>query len=170
MRGTSNKKPIFQWIAPSKIAAQVLAEERVLTKKETDQLSSAVQAKIVQLNKKLAKNASPLKKEMKNYLEKMTDRQLDGKDGLSNVGMIFSKDSPKKINIRLKSGEGNTKKGAEKIAKITVACVTTAKEDLIFLKKALKTMKNKSEFSEEDRSRLIEILDKNSYFRFLEIT
>jgi len=168
MRKTMKKAP-YRRTVPARRAAQILMEGNTsaLTKEETDQISEATQLKISQLSKKLVKKASPLKKEIKDHLEKMTSIELDGKDGFSKVGIIFDgKDGSEKI--KLESGEADTKKGTEKIEKITSACVAVVKEDLSFLKKALKNI-GTSKLSEEDRHRLIEIFEKNSYFRFLEI-
>ncbi|NYZ76721.1 hypothetical protein H0O02_00200 [Candidatus Micrarchaeota archaeon] len=164
---TVNKKGASGWATPSKIVAEVLLESKAgaLPPAEAGQVKTEARKKIIQLTKRLGRGGVPLRAEVIGYLEALTSKKTDARDGLSNIGVAFS--GGFKAKIEIKGGDGDTEKGKEKIKEIADECVKIARADLSFLKKTLGAVENGKHLSAEELSELAGILGRNSYFRFL---
>jgi hypothetical protein len=159
-------------------ALRVIMEESYmhsLTSQEKKNILSAVlaaiDAQIENLEQKLADNARALRSEVKEYVRQMTSKRLDRQDGFANVSVVFRKPSdPKQIIVRLESDEADEDSGKGKMEKMVAWCISVAKSDLSFLKRTSEAIKKNGAVPEDDRKRLKEILENNSYWRFIELT
>lgn len=128
---------------------------------EARELAGMISAKAEALERDLADDAKALKEGVTSFVVTMAGGR---QDELSGAGVRFKSPSSE---IILKSGEADDPASKVKIDAILDGCLTAARDDLALLKRAQK-MKDPSSLSPDDLARLKDILEKNTYWRFLE--
>lgn len=143
-------------------------ESRKLEAGEAKELGRAMDAKIGMLEGDLAKNGKALRDAVESYVRTMAS---DRPDELAGSGIAFmDRKEPKRVLVGLESGEASRKGSEKKIDAIVEGCSEAAKEDLAFLKEAAAKVKGERRLPADQLSRLKEILERNSYWRLLQIT
>ncbi len=128
------------------------------------ELAESVSLKAESLESDLANDGKALKEGVVSYLVTMAGGR---QDELSGAGVRFKGPSSEVV---LKSGEADDPGSKGKIDAIVEGCMAAAKDDLEFLRRTLKSLKDPQPLPGKDAARLKDILEKNTYWRFLEAT
>ena len=139
---------------------------RTLDQQEAKQLCEAISAKIDYLETDLEKDAAVLRRGVESYVHTMAGGR---QDELSGSGVHF-RNMSSKSEVILESGEADRAEAKGKIDAIVEGCVAAARDDMKFLKSALKNIKEDRTLNDADLSKLKDILQGNTYWRFLEAT
>lgn len=135
---------------------------------QIQELSESIKAKIAFLESKLAHDAKDLREGLQSFLVVMPSSR---KDELSGSGVVFKDPSnPTKIVVRLENGETDSPTAQPKIDRITASCIEVAKSDLEFLRGILLSLKQSKSVPADQFPKLRDILEHNSYWRFIEPT
>lgn len=130
------------------------------------ELSASIRSKIAYLESKLAHDAKTLRQDVQSFLVAMASSR---KDELSGSGINFKDPTdPAKIAVRLESGETDSSEAQPKIDLIIAGCIEVANTDLAFLRTV--SLKQGRTISADQLSKLRDILENNTYWRFIEPT
>ncbi|MFH1785759.1 MAG: hypothetical protein ABH842_04995 [Candidatus Micrarchaeota archaeon] len=132
------------------------------------ELSKQIKSKIAFLEAELADDGKNLRSGLQNFLAVMASSR---KDELTGSGVDFRDPSdPKKVAVSLVSGETDSPEAQPKIDQIIASCIEVAKSDVEFLREVLISTRDKGSVTHEQFPKLKDILENNSYWRFIEPT
>lgn len=131
------------------------------------ELSESIKAKITFLESKLANDAKDLREDLQSFLVVIASSR---QDELRGSGVVFKDPSDPTQFVHLENGETDSPAAQPKIDRIIASCIDVANSDLEFLRTVLTSLKQSKSIPADRFSKLRDILENNSYWRFVEPT
>ncbi|MFH1520527.1 MAG: hypothetical protein ABID61_02700 [Candidatus Micrarchaeota archaeon] len=157
--------PPFDSYATSVLISEI--ERGGVSSTKLRELSTSIRSKIASLESELEHDAKDLRSGLHSFLVAMASSR---KDELRGSGVVFRDPSDPKITVSLVSGETDSSTAQTKIDTIIASCIEVARADIEFLQVVLVSIEQSRSVPPDQLPKLKDILEKNSYWRFVEPT
>ena len=138
--------------------------KRRLLRHEMVELIRSIESKIDYVRRDLADGSAGLRRALKSFLMAIAG---DRKDALPITAIVYKGGSG--LEIRLSQSEASEEGAKEKIEQIIEGSIKSAEFDLVFLREVLEKLGNSEELDDFDLARLREIVENNTYWRFIDV-